>query len=146
MNGLQLRIFAVKEDKSSDLADRRREPRIRSPRPVYVHSAGLGEESFEEVRNMRDFSRNGVYFVTERDSYHPGLSLHVVPGFGSLNLEYLGEVVRVDQLPHGEYGIAVRLLGVWKPTADTRSTTLAAFEAFARAERPADAHELSESK
>ena len=83
---------------------------------------------------MRDLSRSGFYFTTERDSYQPGIQLHVVPAFGCLNLEYLGEVVRVEQLPFGEFGVAVRLIRVEKMVATARSTTMEAFEALARAD------------
>lgn len=83
---------------------------------------------------MRDLSRSGFYFTTERDSYQPGVQLHVVPAFGFLNLEYLGEVVRVEQLPFGEFGVAVRLIRVEKMEASNRSNTMATFEALARAD------------
>jgi hypothetical protein len=83
---------------------------------------------------MRDLSRSGFYFTTERASYQPGIQLHVVPAFGCLNLEYLGEVVRVEQLSSGEFGVAVRLLRVENLVASSRSTTMAAFEAFALAD------------
>ena len=83
---------------------------------------------------MRDFSRSGIYFVSERASFQPGMRLHVVPSFGGLNLEYLGEVVRVDPLLFGEFGIAVRLLRVENLVGDTRTAVMAAFEAFALAE------------
>jgi len=83
---------------------------------------------------MRDLSRSGFYFTTERISYRAGVQLHVVPAFGCLNLEYLGEVVRVEQLPSGEFGVAVRLLHVESMAANTRSTTMAAFKAFALAD------------
>ena len=84
---------------------------------------------------MRDLSRSGFYFITERASYEPGARLHVVPAFGCLNLEYLGEVVRVEKLPAGEFGVAVRLLRVENMVANNRSNTMAAFEAFSRADQ-----------
>jgi len=83
---------------------------------------------------MRDLSRSGFYFITDRDSYQPGIQLHVIPAFGCLNLEYLGEVVRVEQLPFGEFGVAVHLLQVEKMEVNNRSTTMEAFEALARAD------------
>jgi hypothetical protein len=101
-------------------------------RLVYVQAADSQVGHFEEVRSMRDLSRSGFYFTTERASYQPGNRLHVVPAFGCLNLEYLGEVVRVEQLPLGEYGVAVRLLRVENMRATGRSATLSAFEAFSR--------------
>ena len=133
MNELQQRIFSLKEEEvPSDRLDRRREPRVQVDRLVYVQPADSEAGHFEEVRSMRDLSRSGFYFTTERNSYQPGTHLHVVPAFGCLNLEYLGEVVRVEQLSFGEFGVAVRLLRVENIVAKSRTTTMAAFEAFAR--------------
>jgi hypothetical protein len=133
VNELQQRIFSLKqEEASSDRSDRRREPRVQVDRLVYVQRADSGDAYFEEVRSMRDLSRSGFYFITERDTYQPGIQLHVIPAFGCFNLEYLGEVVRVEQLAFGEFGIAVRLLHVESLVATARSTTAATFEALAR--------------
>jgi PilZ domain-containing protein len=133
VNELEKRIFSEKEDRTApDCPERRREPRVQVDRLVYVQAADSQVGHFEEVRSMRDLSRSGFYFTTERASYEPGNRLHVVPAFGCLNLEYLGEVVRVEELPFGEYGVAVRLLRVEKMKATARSTTLSAFEAFSR--------------
>ena len=135
VNELQQRIFSLNhEEASPDRLDRRREPRAQVDRLVYVQLADSGDSYFEEVRSMRDLSRSGFYFTTERGSYQSGIQLHVVPAFGCLNLEYLGEVVRVEPLPFGEFGVAVRLLRVKNMVAGTRSTTKAAFEAFALAD------------
>ncbi len=134
MNVLQQRIFSLKDEAPANRLDRRREPRVQVDRLVYVQLADSGDSYFEEVRRMRDLSRSGFYFITERDSYQPGIQLHVVPAFGCLNLEYLGEVVRVEQLPFGEFGVAVRLLHVEKMAVSTRSTTMSAFEALVRAD------------
>jgi hypothetical protein len=101
---------------------------------VYVQPVDTENGYFEEVRSMRDLSRSGFYFTTERVSYQPGLQLHVVPAFGCLNLEYLGEVVRVEQLPFGEFGVAVRLIRVEKMVPAVRSSTMSTFEALARAD------------
>ncbi len=59
---------------------------------------------------MRDFSRDGLYFLTEQSCYSTGMQLYAIPAFGSLNLEYLAEVVRVERTWGGEYGVALRLL------------------------------------
>jgi len=135
VNQLEQRIFALKEEEATPArSDRRREPRIQVDRLVYVQLADSGDNYFEEIRTMRDLSRSGFYFITERTSYQLGVHLHVVPAFGCLNLEYLGEVVRVEQLPSGEFGVAVRLLRVENMLADTRSNTMAAFEALAMAD------------
>lgn len=135
MNELEQRMFFQKEEQApTSRIDRRREPRVQVDRLVYIQRADSGDSYFEEVRSMRDLSRSGFYFTTEKDSYQPGIQLHVVPAFGCLNLEYLGEVVRVEQLPAGEFGVAVKLLRVENMVAGSRSTTMAAFEAFALAD------------
>jgi hypothetical protein len=132
LNEIQQRIFSDKEvtHPKSGL-ERRRETRIEVDRPVYVQPIEQDAEHFEEVRMMRNFSRNGFYFVSERTSYKPGAYLYVVPAFGCLNLEYLGEVVRVEKLPNGEFGVAVRLLRVVNTVAGLCTTTMEAFKSFA---------------
>jgi hypothetical protein len=144
VNQLEQRIFSQKEeDTPKDRTERRREPRVQVDRLVYVQPADAESGHFEEIRNMRDLSRSGFYFITERVSYKPGVHLHVVPAFGCLNLEYLGEVVRVEPLPFGEYGVAVRLVRVENMVASNRSNTLAACEAFALADNsPVDLVEV----
>jgi hypothetical protein len=132
VNELHQRIFPQNSEKAP--LDRRREPRVKVDRLVYVQLADAGDAYFEEVRRMKDLSRSGFYFITDTDSYQVGIQLHVVPAFGCLNLEYLGEVVRVEQLPFGEFGVAVRLLHVEKRVANASSTTMAAFQALALAD------------
>jgi hypothetical protein len=123
------------EDAPSERFERRGEPRVQVDRLVYVQAADAERGHFEEVRSMRDLSRSGFYFTTERDSYQVGIQLHVIPAFGSLNLEYLGEVVRVEKLPEGEFGVAVRLIRVQNMAGTNRSQALSAFEAFTLADR-----------
>jgi hypothetical protein len=109
----------------------RRDPRTHLARPVYVQSAEPASEPFEEVRTMRDFSPGGLYFFTERPSYFVGMNLHVIPAFGVLNLEYSAQVIRVERLPAGDYGVALRLLRVSPGTAAPATAAKSAFEAFA---------------
>jgi len=135
VNELEQRIFSLSEEEPpKDRSERRREPRVQVDRLVYVQPADSEGGHFEEIRSMRDLSRSGFYFVTERASYRPGIHLHVVPAFGCLNLEYLGEVVRVEKLPFGEFGVAVRLVRVETKVLNKRSTTMVAFEALALAD------------
>jgi len=122
---------------SSERFERRREPRVQVDHLVYVQPADADRGHFEEVRNMRDLSRTGFYFTTERDCYQVGNQLHVIPALGSLNLEYLGEVVRIEKLPEGESGVAVRLIRVQNMAGANRSQALSAFEAFSLADSSA---------
>jgi hypothetical protein len=143
VNLLEQEIFATSEDTAekvgSQTPDRRREPRVQVDRLVYVQPADDGQGHFEEVRSMRDLSRSGFYFTTERNCYAVGNQLHVIPAFGCLNLEYLGEVVRIENLPQGEIGVAVRLIRVQNMAGANRSNALSAFEAFTMADGSAQA-------
>jgi hypothetical protein len=43
------------------------------------------------------------------------MHLNVIPSFGSLNLEFVAEVVRVEPKPKMAYGIGVKLLHARDP-------------------------------
>lgn len=113
--------------------DRRREARTYFPRPVYVRLVEPDGKVFEEVRTMGDFSRDGLYFLTEQSCYTAGMELHVIPAFGTLNLEYVAEVVRVERTSAGEYGVAVRLLRVRDAMSAPPTAAKSAYESFALA-------------
>ena len=116
--------------------ERRREHRAKIARPVYVQGADADGMQFEELRTTRDLGHWGFYFVTERDSYRVGMPVQAIPAFGCLNSEYEGEVVRVEKLPAGEYGVAVRLLSVLDAAPVLDTVTRSTFESFARADAP----------
>jgi hypothetical protein len=140
VNELEVKtISSADENPPSERSERRREPRVQVDRLVYVQPADAQRGHFEEVRSMRDLSRSGFYFTTERNCYELGNKLHVIPAFGCLNLEYLGEVVRVETLPDGEFGVAVRLIRVQNMAGANRSNALSAFEAFSLADSSAHA-------
>ena len=141
MNELQQRIFAEEtQDAPTSEIDRRRQPRLQTARPVYLQPADPADAHFEEVRTMVNFSRTGFYFLTHRASYREGMQLHVIPAFGCFNFEYVAQVVRIDKLPFGEYGIAVRLLRLGNSLAKSATITQTAFQSFALVEHiPADA-------
>ena len=135
MNELQQRIFAVEtQEPPASQTDRRREPRNQTARPVYLQSAGAADAHFEEVRTMSNFSRTGFYFLTHTASYREGMQLHVIPAFGCFNFEYVAEVVRIEKLPFGEYGIAVRLLRLGNSLVNSSTVTKSAFQSFASVE------------
>jgi len=115
--------------------DRRREPRTRCAHPVYVRPADPNSQQFEEVRTLRDFSRDGIYFLTELSFYSTGMQLHVIPAFGSLHLEYVAEVVRVERTSADEYGVAL-LLRLKAAMGEPQTATKSAFQSFALASAP----------
>ena len=132
MTELQLRCFSQESQGSLvDQSERRRVPRTRMARPVYVRPADASTAHFEEVRTMTNFSRIGFYFITDRsESYREGMQLYVIPAFGCFNFEYIGEVVRIENLPSSEYGIAVRLLRMGSPAVNASTQTVPASESF----------------
>jgi hypothetical protein len=77
---------------------------------------------FEEIGTTKNVSRDGIYFVTQQESYYVDMRLFVMLPYHSpvnpLNHEYLGQVARVDELGKGQRGVAVRLLS----SADTKAT------------------------
>jgi hypothetical protein len=112
--------------------ERRGAPRSRSGSLVYLQSAHLQGEQFEEIRTLNNHSRNGFYFVTDRMSYFPGMQLHVMPAVSSVNLEFVGEVVRVEPLAADEYGVAVKLLRVRNVGDESRTAVRSVFGSLRR--------------
>jgi hypothetical protein len=135
MNELTRMMFSQEaQDSQAVHADRRREPRTRIARLVYMRPADPRDAPFEEVRTMTDFSHIGFYFITARiEFYRKGMQLYVIPAFGCFNLEYLGEVVRIEPLPFGEHGIAVRLIRLGNPELNFSTGVKSAFQSFALA-------------
>ena len=97
--------------------ERRMERRHKGPRQVWIQGTDAHGAAIEEVQIMRDYSRGGFYFVTSLHSYSAGMRLNVIPSFGSLNLEFVAEVVRVEPKPKMAYGVGVKLLHARDPIA-----------------------------
>lgn len=95
-------------------SERRRSRRVRMGQSLRVRPSDPKDAAFEETGTTKNVSRDGVYFVTERESYYLGMRLFVTLPYHSpinpLNHEYLGQVARVDDLGNGQHGVAVRLL------------------------------------
>jgi hypothetical protein len=79
-----------------------------------VRSTDPKADQFEDMSKTENASRDGIYFLTRRDSYFPGMRLFVTLPYYSAtdprNREYVYQVVRVEQLKDGQHGIAVQLL------------------------------------
>ena len=93
--------------------DRRRKRRAKMAQPVRVRPSEPGANDFDEVRATLDVCRNGIYFPTQRHTYKKGMRLFVTfpfRGESEMNPEYIGQVVRVDPLPDGQFAVAVHLL------------------------------------
>ena len=80
--------------------------RVRPSLPIH--------NDFDDVARTLNASRSGIYFAARRGEYHKDMRLFVTYPFsttpGSLNQEFVGRVVRIDELADGRRGIAVELL------------------------------------
>jgi hypothetical protein len=77
--------------------------RLRPTDPVYT----------EEVQITLTVSRDGLYFTTALKHYHAQMRVRVTFPYhpsDPVATEYLAEVVRVERLNDGRFGVAVRFL------------------------------------
>jgi len=90
--------------------ERRANPRVKIARPLLARP--LGPEYTEEVQTTSNTSRNGVYFRTRSSHYYVGMSVSVILGYAPndpCNSKSFGQVVRIDRLKDGAFGIAVQI-------------------------------------
>ena len=82
-------------------------------RPVRVRPADPKDEHFEDLPVSANTSKDGFVFTSWRKSYYMGMRVFVTFPFSSLhdpmNCEYVAEAVRVEELPHSKFGVAVNL-------------------------------------
>jgi hypothetical protein len=94
--------------------ERRRNIRFRIPQMVRVRPSGPVHEHFDEVLPTINASKTSIYFVPQNGVFEPDMRLFVTypyaSGPGAINQEFIGRVVRVDQLPGDKRGVAVELL------------------------------------
>ena len=98
----------------SPLPEQRRRERLAVKLPMRVKSIDLTHQEVTEIQTTVNFNRHGAYFETERWHYRPRTRLLVTFPFcvGTTCHDYGAEVVRVQKLAGGRYGVAVRFLYV----------------------------------
>ena len=88
-----------------------RSPRAKLSQPVRVRPYDPHDP--EEVCVTENLSRKGFYFETSLSHYFSGMCVAVtrnfVPG-DPMNREEGAEVVRVERLKNGKWGVAIRVL------------------------------------
>jgi hypothetical protein len=101
------------EEPEKKYAEQRRSRRAKIARPVRVRPSEPRDEHFEDLPISVNASKEGIYFISRRESYYPGMRVFVTFPFTSthdpMNCEYVAEVVRVEKLPNGRSGVAVHL-------------------------------------
>jgi len=105
-----------------DINERRQVHREDLSEPVLV--CPCDPECPEEVCTTLNVSRNGLYFTTTLGHYFPGMKVivtHNVRPDDSTQEEYMGDVVRLERLEDGKWGVAIRILMLYSPAvyADT---------------------------
>lgn len=94
--------------------NRRRNRRIKIGQPLRLRPSDPYVESFEDIGTTRNVSRDGFYFLSQRQSYKEGMRVFVTLPYHSPadpgDHEYVGQVTRVELFDEGQRGIAVQLL------------------------------------
>jgi len=97
--------------------ERRRSRRLKIGQPLKVVPTNPDGGIREDTGTTRNVSREGFYFLTKKKGYREGMRLFVTLPYhapGDLrNHQYLGQVIRVDALESGDWGVAVQLLSSW---------------------------------
>lgn len=96
----------------------RRNRRAKIARPLRVRPSAVHDDHFEDFPTSVNASKDGIYFLTRKANYYKGMRVFVTFPFSSphdpMNVEYVAEVVRVEALANGKFGVAVHLLMTMK--------------------------------
>lgn len=93
--------------------DGRRRERLKVRLPLQVRPFDARFIDIEDIGEVMDFTRDGLYFVTCMPHYLLGMRLIVTFPFGekaTAHHRFLGSVVRLEDRPDGTRGIAVRFI------------------------------------
>ncbi len=94
--------------------DKRRSRRAKLVKPLRVRPSEPRDEHFEDLPVSVNASKEGIYFHSRRDNYYKGMRVFVTFPFTSahdpMSCEYVAEVVRVETLPNGRFGVALHLI------------------------------------
>jgi hypothetical protein len=93
--------------------DARRRERLKISLPLHVRPFDPRFEGIEDVGQVVDFTRDGLYFKTCMPHYFLGMRLMVTFPYGdkiSAHRKFLVTVVRLEHHENGTHGVAVRFL------------------------------------
>jgi hypothetical protein len=98
---------------ANDHLEKRSNRRAKMARPARVRPSSPRDEHFEDLPVSANVSKDGIYFTTHRNSYYKGMRVFVTFPYSSphdpMNCEYVAEVVRVEELTKGKFGVALHL-------------------------------------
>jgi hypothetical protein len=113
----------VTDKPSKEKAEKRTNRRAKMSRPLRVRPSDPNDDHFEDLPVSVNASKDGIYFTSRLASYYPGMRVFVTFPFTSahdpMNCEYVAQVLRVEELAKGKFGVAVNL----KMTMNMKSAT-----------------------
>jgi len=93
--------------------EKRRGRRAKMVKPLRVRPSEPRDDHFEDHPVSVNASKEGIYFHTRRSNYYKGMRVFVTFPFNSpndpMNCEYVAQVVRVEELANGRFGVALNL-------------------------------------
>lgn len=93
--------------------NKRRRQRLKVLLPVHVRPFDARFSDIEDVAQVIDFTRDGIYFTTFMPHYFLGMRLIATFPYGdkaSARRRFLASVVRLEHRDDGSHGVAVRVL------------------------------------
>ena len=115
------------EEKKNEYAEQRRSRRAKIARTLRVRPSEPRDVHFEDLPTSINASKEGIFFTTRKETYYPGMRVFVTFPYSSphdpMNSEYVAQVVRVEKLPNGKFGVAVHLLMTVNYSASTPGTS-----------------------
>jgi hypothetical protein len=94
--------------------EKRLRPRAKISCRVRVRPSSPMDNAFDEVLSTENSSRNGCYFATRNIRYKKCMRLFIAFPYsselGAINREYVAEILRIDELPEFQKGIAVKFV------------------------------------
>src|SRR5579864_4978560 len=113
MNSPQPTRTAVDITPSRPISERRHLRRTRITCRAHIRPLNPGLSLIEEVRDVANISRDGLYFTTADPCYREHLHLYVACPYSNSAVDRLGEmarVVRVESLPGRRWGVAINFM------------------------------------
>jgi hypothetical protein len=106
-------LEAASSSRPKAKGDARRRKRLQVSLPLHLSVFDARFRDIEDVGEVIDFTRDGLYFATCMPHYFVGMRLVVTFPYGDkvvAHRKFLGSIVRIEDLGQGKSGVAVRFL------------------------------------